>query len=122
MDRRRAVSASLSQQSAARRACSTADTEILCRGEHPSAYENRHINETATLETHLLQPWREEILGRRIELPSDRQQHLDYTPSNGVPVANVSPLRQSGAQHERTNRCSNAYDAEFSPPYAWRIE
>ena len=94
------------------------DRFVLWR-DNPSAYENRHVNESATLETHLLHPW----IGGRVlwgselsylqidsnNLGQHAQQRVALFAESSHPVNKWSFNASARIDY------SNTYNAEFSP-------
>ena len=103
------------------------DRFVLWR-DNPSAYENRHINETATLETHLLQPWRGgQVLwgGELSYLRIDSNNLGLHAQQRGALFAESShPFDRVVLSTSARIDYSNTYDAEFSPSIrmAYRIK
>tara|TARA_Y100001978_G_scaffold201366_1_gene219564 strand:- start:394 stop:2259 length:1866 start_codon:yes stop_codon:yes gene_type:complete len=94
------------------------DRFVLWR-DNPSAYENRHINESMTLETHLIQPWREgQILwgGELSYLQIDSNNLGEHAQRRGALFAESShPIDEWLVKTSARVDYSNTYDMEFSP-------
>ena len=103
------------------------DRFVLWR-DNPSAYENRHVNESTTLETHLLHPWTGgHVLwgGELSYLQIDSNNLGQHEQQRGALFAESSHSMSKWSFNASARiDYSNTYNAEFSPSIrlAHRIE